>query len=58
MTKVKQKEKAIEMLQWDNEIKADSDAGKLDFMVKEAGDAKIQKLPSGWRWIRCLRIRS
>lgn len=40
MTKVKQKEKAIEMLQWDNEIKADSDAGKLDFMVKEAGDAK------------------
>jgi hypothetical protein len=26
--------------EWDNEIKADSDAGKLDFMVKEAGDVK------------------
>jgi hypothetical protein len=26
--------------EWDNEIKADSDAGKLDFLVKEADAAK------------------
>jgi hypothetical protein len=26
--------------EWDNEIKSDSDAGKLNFLVREAGEAR------------------
>ena len=29
---------------WDKEIEADSEAGKLDFLIREALDAKAKKL--------------
>ena len=33
--------------QWDKQIEADSEAGKLDFLIKEAFDEKARGLLSG-----------